>query len=373
MSERTKNSFGAAHLLTFRLRHARSATHARQLLGFAACLTLALCGFTVMAQEPGSAGTLQRAEPTIAETQNRVIFDAEALFDHAVPYWSDGYLVASQTESFSAATPNVTLFGRNGSKSLDATFWFPGSQRVAVTSAAVSHRGGVLASGEADKADGTRALFVALANAQGQVSNVIQTGDFYPRNVCEAPDGSIWAFGGMMQNPSTKEALPGNILRRFDLEKGETASYIPRSTFPARIQVDTLSFIRCSKDAVVVYSNPANVLIELQYAAKTPRIYHISVPKGLQVVGFAITNSGDAFGALDMNADDGREGMYRVVLDGEEAAHWQAVRGAVGNLSEEGIVSHVWGADGDSLVVSRGGSDSAGIARLHWVTIGPKQ
>ena len=307
----------------------------------------------------------------MVETQGHVLFDGDALFNRPIPYWSDGYLIATQTESFSATTPNVTLFGKNGSKSLETSFWFPGSQRVAVTSAAVSHRDGVLASGEADRADGTRAAFIAFANAQGQLGNVIQTGDFYPRNICEAPDSSIWSFGGIMWNSSKQESLPGNMLRRFDLSKGETASYIPRSTFPPRMQVDALSFIRCSGDAVVVYSNPANVLIELLYGAQIPRIYHISVPKGLEVVGFAVTNAGDVFGALDMNADDGREGMYRLALDGEDGGHWQPVSGAVGNLSDEGIVSHVWGVDGDSLVVSRGG-DPAGTARLHWVTIPPK-
>lgn len=369
MPNRARNSLGGAFHLRLILRHARATTCGRRLLRFAAAL-FTLSGCAVVAQEPGHVET-SHAKQTIAETQNRVLFDGDALFNGPVPYWSDGYLVARKTESISAATPNVTLFGRDGSKSLEVSFWFPGSQRVAVTSAAVSHRGGVLASGEADRADGTRAPFIAFANAQGQMTDVIQTGAFYPRNVCEAPDGSIWAFGGMMWNPSKQEPFPGNVLRRFDLRKGETASYIAQSSFPARIQPDALSFIRCSRDSVVVYSNPATVLIEFTYGAGAPRIYRISVPKGLEVVGFAVTNSGDVFGALDMNADDGREGMYALVLDASDAGHWQPVSGAVGNLNEEGTVARVWGVDGDSLVVSRGG-DPAGIADLHWVSISPK-
>ena len=373
MSKRTKNSLGGARPLISRSRDAHLQMHDRQLLGFAAALMLTLCGFAVMAQEPRNVGTPHSREQIIAETRNRVPFDGGALFNGPIPYWSDGYLISTKTESFSATTPNVTLFGRNGSKSLEVAFWFPGSQRVVITSAAVSHHGGILASGEADEADGTRAPFIAFANLRGQVTNVIQTGDFSPRNICEAPDGSIWAFGGMRWDTSKHEPLPGNVLRRFDLQKGETASFLPRSTFPPKMQADTLSYLRCSGDAVVAYSNPAKVLIEFPYRAQAPRIYDISGPKGLEVVGFAVTNSGDVYGALDdLNGGNGKEGMYTLVLDRvADTGHWQPVKGAVGRLTDEGVVSRVWGVDGDSLVVSRSG-DPAEITALHWVTMSPK-
>jgi hypothetical protein len=370
MSKRTKDSLGGARPLTVRSRHGHLQMHDRQVLGFAASLMLTLCGFAVMAQEPRNVGTPHSWEQTIAETRNRVPFDGDALFNGPIPYWSDGYLIIRKIESFSATMPNVTLFGRNGSKSLEVALWFPGSQRVVIPSAAVSHHGGILASGEADKADGTRARFIAFANLKGQVTNVIQTEDFFPRNICEAPDGSIWAFGGMKWDTSKHEPLPGNVLRRFDVQKGETASYLPRSTFPPKMQADTLSYIRCSGDAVVAYSNPANVLIEFPYRAQAPQIYDISAPEGLEVVGFAVTNSGDMYGALDnLGTDDGKEGMYTLVLNrGADTGYWQPVKGAVGNLSDEGVVSRVWGIDGDSLVVSRGNDPLA----LHWVTTSPK-
>lgn len=369
MSNHTNSSLGSqARALT--CPSGRLQMRSRQLLGLAA--SLALSGFAVMAQEPRNVGTQHSREQTIAETRNRVVFDSDALFSRSRPisYWSDGYLIATTTESFSATTPNVTLFGRNGSKSAEVTFWFPGSQRVAITSAAVSHRGGILASGEADKSDGTRAPFIAFGNSKGQVTNVIQTGDFYPRNICEAPDGSIWAFGGMMWDASKREPLPGNVLRRFDLQKGETASYVPRSRFPRKVQADAVSYIRCAGDAVVAYSNPAKVLIEFPYKAEAPRIYDISGPEGLEVVGFAVTNSGDVYGALDtLGTVDGKEGMYTLVLNrGADTGYWQPVKGAVGNFSDEGVVSRVWGVDGDSLVVSR----SNDAVALHWVTMSPK-
>jgi len=278
-------------------------------------------------------------------------------------------LISSKTESFSATTANVSLFGRNGSKSAEVVFWFPGSVRVAVTSVAITHHGGILASGEADKADGTRALFIALADLKGQVTNVIQTGDFYPRNVCAAPDGSVWAFGDRMWDAAKHEPSMGNTLRRFDFQHGEVASYISRSIFPEGIEPDVLSFIRCSADAVFVYSTPANLLIELPYKAVTPRIYDTSTPQGVRVRSLAVTNSGAVYGALlDRKVDSGQGGMYHLVLDEKSgSAHWHAVKGAVGRLTDEGVVFRVLGADGENLVVSRVGDPAQQMA-LHWIS-----
>jgi hypothetical protein len=344
-----------------------------QLLRWASALALALCGFSAAAQERLTSETPRGADQVMIETRNRVAFDGDAFLSNSMPYWSNGFLIARTVESFSAATPNVRLFGTDGLKSTEVAFWFPGSQRVVIDSAAVSHRGGILASGEADKADGTRAPFIALANLRGQVTNVMQTGDFFAKNICEAPDGSIWAFGGTRWDPSQSQPLPGNILRRFDLQKGETASYVPRSALPSRIQAYALSYIRCSSSGVVAYSNPASALIEFPYGAAAPRIYHISAPKGLVVVGFALTDSGDLYGALDDLKDGtGIEGMYTLVLDRESnSGRWQPIKGAVGDLDAEGVVSKVWGVDGDSLVVSRGG-DPVGITALHWITVASK-
>jgi hypothetical protein len=164
--------------------------------------------------------------------------------------------------------------------------------------------------------------------------------------------------------------MAGNVLRRFELQKGETASYIPRSTFPDRMQADAQSFIRCSGNTVVVYSNPAKILIEISSKTETPRMYHITAPQGLEATGFAVTNSGDAYGMFDnFGADDGREGMYALLLDrGMNRGNWKPVKGAVGNLGSEDVVSRVWGAEGDTIVLIRSTDELA----LNWVTISPK-
>ena len=173
-----------------------------------------------------------------------------------------------------------------------------------------------------------------------------------------------------MWNGSKHEPSPGNVLRRFDFQHGETASYIPRSTFPKEISPDALSFIRCSANAVFVYSTPANVLIVHQYKTETPRIYDISSLQGLRVRSLAVTNSGAVYGALlDRRVDSGQGGMYSLVLDeGSQSGHWRAVKGAVGRWTDQCIVFRVLGADGENLVVNRAG-DPAEATALHWISM----
>lgn len=345
----------------------------RHLPYLVAALAITLYGSIILPQDQPSATASSKSEKFISATQNRVVFDKEAFSFGPVPYWSEGYLISIRTESFSPGTINARLFGRDGSKSPEAAFWFPGSERVAVTSGAATHHGGILASGEADKADGTRATFIALANSKGELTSVIQTGDFYPRYVCEASDGSIWAFGGIMHNSSKDEPSADNLLRRFDFQHGEMAGYVPRSTFPREMTPDELAFIRCSADAVFVYSTAASVLIGLPYKAEIPRIYDVSALEGLRVRSLAVTDSGAIYGALlDRKVDSGRGGMYSLALDeGSRSAHWRPVQGAVGRWTEEGVVFRVLGADAQNLVVNRAG-DPAEQTALHWINASPR-
>lgn len=129
--------------------------------------------------------------------------------------------------------------------------------RVAIISA-VTPDGRMVASGEADKADGTRAPFIALTDLSGKVTSVIQTKDFYPTNVCVAPDKTVWSFGATSWDEVNHRPLPGDLLRHFDFGKGQLAGYIPRSTFPDPSSRDTKTLMRCSSGDVAIFSGPEN-------------------------------------------------------------------------------------------------------------------
>jgi len=258
--------------------------------------------------------------------------------------------------------PNIRLFGESGQKVREAAIWFPESQRVVIRSAAVTSDGRIIAAGFTEKADGTAANFIALTDLSGKMTNVIQTKGYAPSNICQAPDGTVWTFGGTGYDRETGPN-PGDTLRHFDFQKGQVASYLPRSTFPRLPMPDVPADTRCLADKVVVYSEGAQEYIEMKYRDDTPHLYHAKAPSGLWLTGFAVTAGGDVYGYF---YPSGKGGLY--CLSFNEAAktvRWLPVEGTVGPLTKPGAISGLWGSDGDHLVMGRSG-DSAGDYALHW-------
>jgi|SRR5712664_912372 len=221
------------------------------------------------------------------------------------------------------------LYDKSGQKVREAAIWFPQSIRVVITSAAVTADGRIVASGEADKADGTRAPFIALSDLSGKVKEVVQTKDFYPRNVCVAPDNTVWSFGGTWWDDANDRPLPGDVLRHFDFEKGQVAAYIPRSTFPNHSSYDSLTEMRCSSNEVAIFSRSENTYIVMRYGSNAPRMYQASAPAGLSLSGLAISGSEKAYGVLinQQRTDDPTQGLYS--LEPDETAmtvRWVAVQ-----------------------------------------------
>jgi hypothetical protein len=266
------------------------------------------------------------------------------------------------------------LYDKNGQKVREAAIWFPESTRVAITSAAVTPDGRIVASGEADKADGTRAPFIALTDPSGKITGAIQTKDFYPTNVCVAPDNTVWSFGSTWWDDVNHRPLPGDLLRHFDFGKGQLAGYLPRSTFPDRSSYSSLTEMRCSSKEVAIFSRPEKTYILMPYEGKLPRVYDASAPAGLSLTGFAILGPGNAYVVLinRERTDDPTQGLYSLQLDETaKAVRWSPVENAVGPRTSPATVIRLWGTDGEYLVLARG-QDPAGTTAVHWATLSEK-
>jgi len=305
-----------------------------------------------------------------ANSERRVVFDQGAFFgeSEAMPHWEHGYLVSREVETFNEGQANIRLYDSSGALVRSAAVWFPGSQRVILYSVAVTSDGRIVAAGTANKSDGTSAAFIAHLDQSGTTTDVIQTNTFVPTNICLAPDDTVWSFGGNgYQSPS--EPRPGDTLRHFDFRKGEIGSYLPRSLLTdLRSEPTVLAYIRCSSVLVSAYSPRAQTYIEMRYIEASPRLYHVPSPSTLKMHGFAVTEEKRIYGYF---SQPNFGGLYSLALDPTSGSGtWAPVHGSVGPSTQSGVVTGLWGADSNNLLLSKSG-DVLGISAIHW-TAAPK-
>ena len=157
-------------------------------------------------------------------------------------------------------------------------------------------------------------------------------------NVCQAPDGTVWSFGGTGFEYQSSQPKPGDTLRHFDFEAGEIASYLPRSSFP---KPEIQAGIRCSADEVIAYSPNAKAYIEMKYGGDAPQVYHADPPPGLRFTGFAVAGPRKIYAHFSRS---GNNGLYQLSFnDGSKTAHWLPVTRTAGAYTTPGAIVGLWG------------------------------
>jgi hypothetical protein len=336
-------------------------------ISFGLLLLLVLSQISSRAQDAQGLTSVGLHTKGLSDSTKRVVFDRQAFFGENVPVpsWENGYLVSHETETYNEGATNVRLFDSSGTKIREAAIWFPGSQRVLIYSAIPTPDGKMIASGVATQTDGNAGPFIVLID--GKTTQVIQTKDFAPRNICQAPDGTVWSFGGTGYDK--KEPRVGDTLRHFDFNKGQIGSYIPRSTFARHPTPDGHAFIRCSAHGVSVYLTRAAEYIEMAYSGDKPHVYMAQSPTNFRLAGFAVTKDNQVYGHLYRPGKGGQGGVYHLsVNDTENTVSWVLVQGTFGPNTQPGVITALWGADGEQLLVSRA-EDRAGQTALHWATV----
>lgn len=340
-------------------------------LGSVLCLLMAALPTASKAQEKTSLRDALIHGVKLSETRQRIVFDSSFMTgpSTASAHWDSGFLVSREIETFLPGEPNVRLYDKSGTKVRSAAIWFDGAHRVMIRAATPTSDGRIVASGIADKSDGTAAPFIALTDLSGKVTDVVRTDGFYPTNICVAPDNTVWSFGGTGYD-EIKGANPGDVLRHFDFKKGQIGAFIPRSTYARLPMPDERVFTRCSSDRAALYAPEVHEYIEMEYMGTSPRRYRADAPPNLKVDGFAFLGPKRAFAhfANHLKTNDPTEGLYVLLFDeAAKAARWLPVEGAVGAPTEPATVRRLWGADNQELVVSRA-DDPAGVVAIHWVS-----
>ena len=326
------------------------------------------------AQQPSQPQTLV----TLSEPVRATLYPEVMCAHCIVPEWDRGYLLHREFDKDPAV---VTMYDRNGKKVLEARVVPQDAAKVSLIAAGATHAGGVLAAGGGIMTDGSIQRFIAKTDPAGRTVQSVHMGRFTTRHVCEAPDGTVWALGLDLDIHDSPDA-DKNVLRHYSFEKGLLGTFVSLdsiSKFPdsyLAISDPGRNYLRCGKDRVSVYLEPAAEYIEVD--ASTEKLTRWSVDMssvvGSKTHGFAVTDEGKSFVAFANDPDPNGErkhGLYELkATPGSPIASLTAVDGTVTAFDSskavpDGTFLRLWGADGNSLVVSRKG-DSWG---LSWANV----
>jgi hypothetical protein len=332
---------------------------------------------TARAQQPPQAQTVV----TLSEPDRTTTYP-EIICPHCVlPSWDRDYVLHMEIDKDPAV---VTMYDRDGKQTLEARFNPPNAMNASVSGAGAARSGGILAVGGTAMNDGSVRKFVAKTDSTGHVVQLITiAGTFNPRQICESPDGSIWVLGYDFKSGDSPEA-DKNVLRHYN-DKGMIGSFIAVDsigTFPdSTVQIVGMgkSYLHCGQDRVSVYFGPAAQYVEVETSSARLTRWNVDMASavGLRTRGFAVTDEGRIFVAFTNDSDPNGErkhGLYELkATPGNLVAPLTAVEGTVTAFNSykavpDGTFERLWGADGNSLVVSTQGNQG-----LSWVRVLSKE
>jgi hypothetical protein len=307
---------------------------------------------------------------TLASPTQRVLFDRSAFFGDStpVPNWSNGLLVSHETQTFEEDTANVRWYDRSGQQAGSASIWFPGAKRLGISEAVAAPDGTILVAGHSDKSMDpevnltTSFSFLARIDGAGKILKVLPTPGYHPVNLCAAPDGTVWTYGNTGADANHRP-INGDLLRHFDIEKGQLASFLPHTTFGRFPSPMSLTSMSCGSDTLALYIPGPNGLVMMKYDAASPQVYSVSANREARFFGLASVGT-DLYTA---SGHHGSYGLYRLSKnDSALTAKWVAVSGTTGSADNPCVVQALWGVDSSSLVVGKL-ADPADLQALYWV------
>jgi hypothetical protein len=342
---------------------------------------LTLAAVVLCSPVAANAQQLSQGQPTIVTLSEpvRTTLYPEIMCPHCiVPSWDQDYLLHLEIDKDPTL---VSMYDRDGKKKLEAHFKPPNAASASVGAAGATHSGGILAVGGTAMNNGSIRKFIAKTDPTGHVVELITMGGaFTPRQICESPDGTIWVLGYDLEFRESPDANK-NLLRHYS-DKGMVASFIAVDSigsFPdsvSQIANTGRSYLHCGQDRVSVYLGPAALYIEVDASSGQLARWNVDMSSvvGSNTHGFAVTDEGRLFIAFANDPDPNGErkhGLYELkATPGSRIASLTAVDGTVTAFDSYKTVPdrsflRLWGADGNSLVVSRKGDDQG----LSWVRV----
>ena len=166
---------------------------------------------------------------------------------------------------------------------LEARIGPPDATKVSLGAAGATQAGGILAVGGGVMTDGSIQRFIAKTDLTGRTVQSVHTGQFLPRQVCEATDGTVWTLGYPLDYRDSADA-DKNILRHYSFEKGLLESFVTLDSISKSadttlsINAPGKSFLRCSKDHVSVLFGSAAQYVEVDTSNGKLARWNVALP-----------------------------------------------------------------------------------------------
>jgi hypothetical protein len=312
--------------------------------------------------------------PTLSPALHAALYPEVMCGGCILPVWDHSYLLHLEIDRDPAV---VTMYDKNGKKMLEARMEPPDAAKASVRAAGITRTGGIVAIGGGIMTDGSSQRFIAKSDPSGRIVQSVRIGgDFYPHEVCEAGDDTVWILD---ESPCRYDLDyryvsddEKNVLRHYSFEKGLLGSFVSLDSISESRDVSLQiahprkSFLRCGKDRVSVLLWAAGQYIEVDSSSEKVTRWNVAVSSGVKEKpgGFAVTDDGRKFvGLSDFNDQDNLRttGLYELKADsGTPVATLVPVAGTItkydpSKIAPDGTFFYLWGADGNELVMQRQG------------------
>jgi hypothetical protein len=181
--------------------------------------------------------------------------------------------------------------------------------------------GGIVAIGGGIMTDGSSQRFTAKSDLSGRIVQSVRIGgDFYPQQVCEAGDDTVWILGYESNDHIAAEA-DKNVLRHYSFENGLLNSFVSlesiSKSFDAILNVSASrkSSLSCGKERVSVLFWSAAQYLQIDTSTEKLTRWRVAMLSGIRgkAGGFAVTEDGRSFVGLSDCCDQDKKGYARIV------------------------------------------------------------
>lgn len=208
-----------------------------------------------------------------------------------VPRWSGGGLLSVEGES--SSSPVVRAFGSDGFQIAALPVIIPNATLVVIYAASRGVTGLIAATGAFKGSQGRHGAFVAIFPPDGGSEKIVMTNPYVPDLIAVAADGTFWTSGRTSGN---QNAATAGVLWHFDQNGRKLGSAVHQKDISSQRNIaDPGNQMAASSTRIAWLCPKEGRYMEISVAGAEITNIPVSFRNGEEVVGFALTEEGQAF------------------------------------------------------------------------------